>query len=76
MIALVFSEILRSTSIGSRVRVSLSISAKTTVPPKFRTGRTEAQKVELWDITSSPTPIPHPYIAECTAAVPLFVAKA
>ena len=64
--------IFRSTSSGSSVIVAGSMSAKTMVAPRFMAWSTEAQKVMLWQMISSPTPSPHPNIAVCNEAVPVL----
>ena len=64
--------IFRSTSSGSSVSVAGSMSAKTMVAPRFMACSTDAQKVMLWQMISSPTPSPHPNIAVCSEAVPVL----
>ena len=70
-------EVIRcSISFGSMHSVSGSISAKTIVAPREKHGRQEAQYVMLGQIISSPTPTLQPYMADCTAPVPVDIPSA
>ena len=72
MMTFVCGVIFRSTSSGSSVIVAGSMSAKTMVAPRFMAWSTDAQKVMLWQMISSPTPSPQPNIAVCSEAVPVL----
>ena len=75
MIALVYGVIRRSTSAGSRVRVS-STSAGIGTPPTAATADADAIQVYAGTITSSPGPTPIPCRPQISAAVPEVTASA
>ncbi len=55
---------------GEMFQVRGSLSTSTGVAPRYLMGLQLAQKVKLWQITSSPGPTPSEISAKCTAAVP------
>jgi hypothetical protein len=70
MIAFVFAVILRSTSSGSRLSVTGSISAKTGVASRRAIASAVAKNVKAGQITSSPRPIPSASSTSTSASVP------
>ena len=55
---------------GSMFQVSASLSTKTGLAPRYLTGFADAEKVKLWQMTSSPGPTPSITRPRCMADVP------
>ena len=70
MIAFVRGVIFRSTSAGSRLSVTGSMSAKTGVAPMRAIDSAVAKKVKAGQMTSSPRPIPSASSTITSASVP------
>src|SRR5690606_14833362 len=70
----ILSLIAASKAFGQRFQVSGSLSTKTGVAPRYIIGLAEAEKVMLWQITSSPASTPNKINPKCKAAVPALKA--